>query len=175
LQAINQGLILLAAWRLAKEPESHLALILKSKYHNDTFIWRAKQNIPKSAFWTSILKVRPLLISASFYQVVDGSSSIWSSPWFSQWQTIYHNLIIQQHPYTYPAVVKDLWVPNQKTWNIQLVTSLFTPDTANAILQTSIVNTTRQDVLVWKLTPAGKFNLKSAYKHCFNNLALPPN
>jgi hypothetical protein len=52
---------------------------------------------------------------------------------------------------------------------------LFTPDTANAILQTSIVNTTRQDVLVWKLTPAGKFNSKSAYKHCFNNLALPPN
>jgi hypothetical protein len=78
LQAINQGLILSAAWRLAKEPQSHLALILKSKYHSDTSIWRAKQNMPKSAFWAAILKVRPLLISASFCQIVDGSSSIWS-------------------------------------------------------------------------------------------------
>ena len=77
LQAINQSLILLAAWRLAKEPQSNLSLILKTKYHSDTSIWRAKHNVPKSAFWTAILKVRPLLISASFHQLVDGSSSIW--------------------------------------------------------------------------------------------------
>ena len=145
------------------------------KYHSETSIWRAKQNIPKSAFWSAILKVRPLLISSSFYQIVDGSSSIWSSPWFSQWQTIYDNLILQQTPYVYPAFVKDLWIPNQKTWNVKLVNSLFTPQTANAILQTPIVNAPGQDILVWKLTPTGDFSSKSAYKHCFNNLALPAN
>ena len=175
LQAINQGLILSAAWRLAKDPHSHMALILKAKYHSETSIWRAKQNIPKSAFWSAILKVRPLLISSSFYQIVDGSNSIWSSPWFSQWQTIYDNLILQQTPYVYPAFVKDLWIPNQKTWNVKLVNSLFTPQTANAILQTPIVNAPGQDILVWKLTPTGDFSSKSAYKHCFNNLALPAN
>lgn len=106
---------------------------------------------------------------------MDGSSSIWSSPWFSQWQTIYDNLIIQQPPYEYPAVVKDLWVPNQKRWNVQLVNSLFTPHIADAILQTLIVNSPGQDVLVWKLTPAGHCSSKSAYKHCFDNLALPAN
>jgi hypothetical protein len=173
LQAINQGLILSTAWRLAKEPQSHIALILKSKYHSDTSIWRAKQNMPKSAFWTAILKVRPLLISASSYQIVDGSSSVWSSPWFSHWQTIYENLIIQQPSYNYPAVVKDLWVPNQKTWNVELVKSLFTPLIADAILETPIVNAIGQDILVWKLTPAGECTSKSAYKHCFNNLSLP--
>jgi hypothetical protein len=49
LQAINQSLILSVAWRLAKEPQSHLALILKSKYHCDTTIWRPSrtcQNLP---------------------------------------------------------------------------------------------------------------------------------
>jgi hypothetical protein len=112
MQAINQGLILSAAWRLAKEPQSHLALILKAKYHSDTSIWRAKTNIAKSAFWTAILKVRPLLISVSFNQIVDGSSSIWSAPWFSMWQHIYDNLIIQPGPFVYPATVKDLWIPN---------------------------------------------------------------
>ncbi|XP_047079572.1 uncharacterized protein LOC124690199 [Lolium rigidum] len=57
LQAINQGLILSAAWRLANEPHSQLAQILKAKYHPDTSIWRAKPNKPKSAFWYAILKV----------------------------------------------------------------------------------------------------------------------
>ena len=56
LQAINQSLILSAAWRLAKEPHSYLFLILKAKYHNDTSIWRAKHNVPKSAFWTLFLR-----------------------------------------------------------------------------------------------------------------------
>ena len=50
LQAINQGLILSAAWRLSKEPHSQIAQILKAKYHHDTTIWRAKTNMPKSAF-----------------------------------------------------------------------------------------------------------------------------
>jgi hypothetical protein len=36
----------------------------------------AKKNMLKSAFWTAILKVRPLLILASFYQTVDGTSFI---------------------------------------------------------------------------------------------------
>jgi hypothetical protein len=93
LQAINQGLILSAAWRLAKEPHSQIALILKAKYHHDTSIWRAKSNKPKSAFWAAVLKVKPLLISACTYHMVDGNSSVWSSPWFSRWEEIYDHLI----------------------------------------------------------------------------------
>jgi hypothetical protein len=127
LQAVNQGLILSAAWRLAKEPRSQLALILRAKYHHDTSIWRANPNKPKSAFWTAILKVKPLLISGAFYQIFDGSSSIWSTPWFSEWEKIYDNLIIQPHPFVYPSVVRDLWLPDQKAWNRGLVQSLFSP------------------------------------------------
>jgi hypothetical protein len=50
---------------------------------------------------------------------------------------------------------------------------MFKPETANAILQTPIINANRQDTLIWKLTPTGQFSSKSAYKHCFNNLQLP--
>jgi hypothetical protein len=157
-----------------KDPHSQLAQILKAKYHHDTSIWRAKPNTPKSAFWSAVLKVKPLLISASLYQIVDGNSSIWSSPWFACWETIYDNLILQQQPFVYPAQVKDLWNPGFKTWNVNLITTLFSPETANAIIQTPIINTNGHDTLIWKLTPSGQFSSKSAYKHCFNNLQLPP-
>jgi hypothetical protein len=129
LQALNQGLILSAAWRLAKEPQSQIAQILKAKYHHDTSIWRAKPDKPKSAFWAAILKVKPLLVSASICQIVDGSSSIWSFPWFLGWEDIYDHLVIQDQPFSYPATVKDLWIPGQKQWNASLINSLFTSQT----------------------------------------------
>jgi hypothetical protein len=174
LQAINQGLILSTAWRLAKEPHSQIAQILKAKYHPDTSIWRANANKPKLAFWSAVLKVKPLLISATHCQIVDGSSPIWSSPWFAGWETIYDNLILQQQPFVYPGQIKDLWITGQKTWNTDLINSLFSPSTADTILQTPIINANDQDTLIWKLTPTGQFSSKSAYKHCFNNLQLHP-
>lgn len=90
------------------------------------------------------------------------------------WEHIYDNLVIQDQPFRYPATVKELWIPGEKQWNASLINSLFTSQTASAILQTPIINAAGQDTLVWKLTPAGNWSSKSAYTHCFNNLQLPP-
>ena len=168
-------MILSAAWRIVQNPNSNLALILKSKYHAATSFWRANSNCPKSAFWAAILKVKPLLDSACFTQIVDGSSSIWTTPWFNHWQNIYDNLVIQQPPFNYPATIKNLWLPNLKAWDHDLVNSLFVPHVATTILNTPIIHDVGQDMLVWKLTPTGKFSTKSAYRHCFKNLQLPRN
>ena len=51
---------------------------------------------------------------------------------------------------------------------------LFTSPTANEIIRTPIINSENEDELVWKLTPAGSWSSKSSYKHCFDNLVLPP-
>jgi hypothetical protein len=53
-----------------------------------------------------------------------------------------------------------------------LIHSLFTPHTANAILQIPNINAYEHNTLVWKLNPAGKCTPKNAYKVSFNNLAL---
>uniref|UniRef100_A0A8R7UQZ0 Reverse transcriptase domain-containing protein n=1 Tax=Triticum urartu TaxID=4572 RepID=A0A8R7UQZ0_TRIUA len=95
IQAVNRGLILSAAWRIAEEPQSFLSQVLKSKYFPDTSIWRAKNNIPKSGFWASILKVKHILYANSIYQILDGNSSVWSTPWFPHWQSIYEHLQIR--------------------------------------------------------------------------------
>jgi hypothetical protein len=50
LQAMNQGLILMAIQRLAVQPYNFLHLVLKSKYFLDSLIWRLNLNTPKSAF-----------------------------------------------------------------------------------------------------------------------------
>jgi hypothetical protein len=81
LQAVNHGLILTAAWRIAENPDSHLHSILKSKYFHDSSFWRSNPFRPKSAFLASILKVLSILQRHSFYQIANGSVSLWNSPW----------------------------------------------------------------------------------------------
>jgi hypothetical protein len=125
LQAVNQALILMAAWRIAEQPNNFLHEVLKSKYFPDSSIWRPKPNVPKSAFWSSIIKVLPILKTHSFYQITQGNISIWSTPWCQDWTHIYAALIIQPAGFVYPATVKDLWIPNQQAWNDQLIDMLF--------------------------------------------------
>ena len=48
--AMNQGLLLAAAWRLADNPDSHIYQVLRAKYFPSSSIWRAHSNTPKSAF-----------------------------------------------------------------------------------------------------------------------------
>jgi hypothetical protein len=170
LSAVNHALILSATWRIAENPQSPIHLILKSKYFNDTAIWRAKSNLPKSAFWTSIMKTLPLLQQNSFYQISQGNISIWSTPWCTSWKSIYDDLIIQHPHFVYPVVVKDLWIPHTKHWNTELIDCLFQPNTANSIKAVKIIPYDDPDILCWKLTPNGKCSTKAAYKTCLQAL-----
>jgi hypothetical protein len=109
--------------------------VLKSKYFQNSSIWRPKANTPKLVFWTSSLNVLPILKTHSFYQIMQGDISIWSTPWCNSWNTIYSYLIIQLTNFIYPALVNDLWMPDQNIWNEQLIDTLFTQQMAHTIKQ----------------------------------------
>jgi hypothetical protein len=116
------------------------------------------------------MKIMPILQKNSFYQLAAGNISIWSSPWCSAWEFIFDDLIIQQPGFQYPASLKDLWNPNHKNWDSDLVRSLFTQRTADSILNTPILPTDEEDILCWRLNPNGKCSTKAAYKVCLQVL-----
>ena len=156
----------MASWRIAQKPNDHLHSVLKAKYFPESSIWRPNLNTPKSGFWASVLKVLPILKTHVSYQLTQGNISIWNTPWYSSWATIYEDLIIQPNGFNYPALVKDLWIPGQKTWNNELIDILFVPSAATIIKQTPIINADDPDFLCWKLTRDGNCNAKSAYHAC---------
>jgi hypothetical protein len=160
----------MAAWRIVASPHDLLHRVHKAKYFHDTSIWCPNPHVPKSAFWASILKVIPLLQTHSFFQITQGNISVWSTPWCQAWTRIYDDLILQQQTFVYPALVKDLWLPDQRAWNEQLIDTLFHQPTAQIIKQTPIISSQEQDILCWKFTPNGKCNSKSAYCTCLQRL-----
>ena len=167
LQAMNQALILMAAWRITDQPSNFLHAFLKSKYFPDSSIWRPNSNAPKSAFWASILKILPILKAHSFYQITEGNISIWSTPWFKNWNNIYDNLIIQPAGFSYPAQVKDLWQPNGKVWNDQLIDALFQAPMAADIKSTPIILAQEMDILCGNSRPQVNVVLRVHTKHVF--------
>jgi hypothetical protein len=164
LEAINKALILNAAWKIATLPDSNTSKILKAKYFHNTSFWRANPKIPKSAFWTSILKVKDQLTESITYQFSRGNTNIWSDPWCPFWKDIHNHLNIQDTNFVYPSMVSDLWTPNTKEWNIPLLTTLFGAQNANLVTNIPISKGNENDMLVWKHTPSGICTSKSAYQ-----------
>jgi hypothetical protein len=50
LQAMNQALILMAAWRIAEQPENFLHSVLKSKYFPELIFMTPQGRLPKISF-----------------------------------------------------------------------------------------------------------------------------
>jgi hypothetical protein len=170
IQAMNQALILMAAWRIADQPNELLHAVLKSKYFLDSSIWHPNSIVPKSAFWASIIKILPIVKANSFYQITQGQISIWSTPWCQDWFHIYESLIIQPDEYTYPAQVRDLCLSDHQALNNQLIDTLFQQPMTTNIKNTTIIHSQDKDILCWKLTPSGKCNTKSAHRACLQRL-----
>lgn len=138
LEAINKAILVNYAWKIVTTNHSITARILKYKYFSYTSFWKVPTNILKSAFWSSILKVREPLINAVTLQISKGNTCIWSSPWCPFWNNIHDSLFIQNSGFHYPATIKDLWIPNTKVWNMQLLVTLFGQQKANIVSQIPI-------------------------------------
>lgn len=112
----------------------------------------------------------PKLKAHSFYQLTQGNVSIWSTPWCPLWTSVYDQLIIQPRGYIYPSLVKDLWLPDHKAWNVNLINNLFQQPLASTIIQTDIIHEDCPDILCWDLTPNGLCTSKSTYKLCLQDI-----
>lgn len=50
IEWVNRSMLISTAWRISSNPDSHLASILRAKYHPSATIWTAPIYLPKSVF-----------------------------------------------------------------------------------------------------------------------------
>jgi len=163
LLTVNRSLILHAAWNIATGKNPFLTAILKAKYFPNASFWTARDTQIKSAFWSSIMQVKNILIDNCIVQIHKGDSSIWSTPWCSVWKEIHSHLNLPVTLPSLPQNISDLWTPNTHNWNTNLISQIFDNNAASAICSVVTVPSDDNDAVKWKPAPRGNCSAKEAF------------
>ena len=84
IHAFNLAMLAKQGWRLAQNPESPCARILKAKYYPNGDVLKARAGNNPSYTWRSILKGIEVLNRGIIWRVGYGTSiNIWRDPWLS--------------------------------------------------------------------------------------------
>jgi hypothetical protein len=172
LMTVNRSLLLNAAWKIATSKNAFLSEVLKSKYHPDTSFWKAGNNTTKSAFWSSIMNVKDILIKNCTVQIHKGDSSIWSTPWCDIWNDIYNHLKLPVTVNTLPNCIADLWNQGTYNWNSSLINQIFYNQAANAIQNIVPVQSTCADTIKWKPSGKEECSTKEAFRFLNNQMQV---
>ena len=76
LAIMNESLITNMAWNIINNSAPLIAKVHKSKYFRNSTIWKHNIYSPKSAFWTSFIKVLPDIINFCNIKIAKGNTSI---------------------------------------------------------------------------------------------------
>jgi hypothetical protein len=164
LLMVNRSLILHAAWNVATGKNPFLSAILKAKYYPNASFWTANDNQAKSAFSSSILQVKNILIENCIVQIHKGDSSIWSTPWCSVWKEIHSHLNLPVTVPSLPQNICELWTDITKSWNSNLISQIFDNTAATEISKVVTVPSEEKDVLKWRAASKGNCTSKEAFK-----------
>ncbi|CAL1376365.1 unnamed protein product [Linum trigynum] len=139
---------------------------MQGKYfkHKDGQIVAMKRS-NHSSLWKAILKVMPLMKSATSWSIRNGrTTSFWNHPWLE------HDLLLKDHLLQDAAlsdedsVVAD-WTNDLGDWDWPKLQQPFQPDILALIAGTEPPKEDLgEDKCIWELEKDGRFRLKSAYK-----------
>jgi hypothetical protein len=114
------------------------------------------------------LQVKHHLHTNATLQIHKGNSSIWSSPWTANWETIHDHLLFPVTNSPLPATVADLWMQGTTTWNNQLLSTTFDPPQVQAITSLPVIQSQQEDILRWSPAANGNCSSKAAYSYLAN-------
>lgn len=69
-------------------------------------------------------------------QIHKGDSSIWSTPWCPIWKSIHNHVNLPITLERLPQHVADLWYPQTRSWNMDLISHIFDDQVVLSIAQT---------------------------------------
>ncbi|KAK2419793.1 hypothetical protein QL285_030613 [Trifolium repens] len=165
--AFNDALLAKQGWRIATQPDSLVARVMKAKYFPNCHFMKATLPNSCSYTWRSIMQARRILQKGCFWSIGSGEEvNIWEDNWLPH-QNGFKTWSRQQGGNNYTKV-KDLIDPSTKLWDYTLINDLFLPFEAQQICQIPLVDTTSHDELTWPSTKDGNYSVKSGYHALIN-------
>ena len=118
---------------------------------------------PQSSFaWKSILNAREVICKGARWRIGDGS---WINIWKHRWlDSSGGGQIVSPQLDPSLITVKDLFIPDTKFWNKELIEQNFLPLEAESIQGIPVSQYLIEDLLIWPHTMDGSYSVKNAYK-----------
>ncbi|CAN1253998.1 Putative ribonuclease H protein At1g65750 [Linum perenne] len=150
-------------WKFLTNPDALVTRIFKAKYFpRGDFLSAAKRGSPSFA-WHSIWKTQDLVRHGYRWRVGNGRSiSVWKEPWLRR----DGRLRVESAPVhgLENISVADLWMPETRCWDEELLSELFPDEEARAIMEVNTLTGEANDTRIWHYSKTGEYTVKSAYK-----------
>lgn len=163
LYSFNLLLLGKQGWKFLSSPDALMARVFKAKYYPRRDFLQSELGSNPCHCWRSIWSSRVILNEGYRWQIGDGSTiPILGQPWLR----CEGELCIPQvsYPALHDHTVKDLFYPTTRTWNHELVHTLFPPHVARDILYTPVLQVNVGDKQLWRFTSDGAYTVKSGYR-----------
>lgn len=166
----NAALLAKQGWRLIQNLGSLAEKVLKAKYYSRTDFLNSKVGSNASYIWRSFSSIKTILRGGSFWRIGNGASVVIGK---DNWIPQTSNSLFQSPLHERISIkrVRDLIIPESKSWNMHLISQFFNVSDATTISMIPISPSGCPDRCIWKGTKNGKFTVKSAY-HCINQLKI---
>ena len=127
-EQINLALLTKLAWQLQVDKDRLWVQLFRTKYLQNTDLLTTTFFKNGTWAWKDIVESVPLLKKAACFFVRDGHISAIDCPWLPTNQSFKPTLLQSR---SINIILKDLWTPGTKEWNIGMVRSLFIKEDAN--------------------------------------------
>ncbi|XP_073041676.1 uncharacterized protein [Primulina eburnea] len=159
LLAFNRALLAKQVWRIISDPSSLMAQVLKARYFKFDDIMTAQLGSNPSYVWRSILWSQDLIHKGLLWRVGNGLRiKAYSDRWIPKLASGMSSLWRSNES----LLVHELISPD-RTWNENLVRSIFPSFEVDRILETPLRNLDSDDIRYWKWGTNSLYSVKSGY------------
>jgi hypothetical protein len=149
----NQALLAKQAWRMATNPDSLCARVLKARYFGDGDFMSARCPKRSSFTWKSILYGRELLKEGVVWRIGSGEKiKALEDNWIPR---SYHMRPLGTKPDQIVDTVSELLLDNGAGWDVEKLNECFFEVDVNDILKIPVGRAGTADYLAWNYTKKG--------------------
>lgn len=163
LREFNIALLGKQGWRLLTEPNCLLAWIFQARYYPGANFLGAQIGHNPSFAWRNILAAQEVIWNGCRWRIGDGRTvSVWKDPWLPN----------DVNPFVETTVpegmeemkVADLLVPNDSSWDYELLHELFSERDRDLITKIPIYNRRPHDLWSWTRDKNGVHSVRGGYR-----------
>ncbi|CAN1143366.1 Putative ribonuclease H protein At1g65750 [Linum perenne] len=150
-------------WRLLSNPDALVSRVFKARYFPGGDFLTAPCPNGSSPIWQSIHATQGIVRHGYRWRIGDGTNiDVWNSPWLRSDDNFF--IDTPQNPDLLGLRVCDLFIPGLKSWDIEMIHSLFSSRDAAAILNIPLTLPLGRDRRIWHFNRKGEYTVRSCYR-----------